>query len=138
MLIMSLLVAILAQPVQVAAPASAPAPVVKVAAGSAAPAAKADDPNEEMALQIIEEMAAAVQKSGTDCAQMATALLDFRARRGADIKAMKAADALKTDEQKKAMMEKHKARIEAAVGLLMPGMTACAANEGVQKAISDM
>jgi len=93
---------------------------------------------EEEAVGLMEEMANLADSNKEDCDKMGDALAGFMDKNGETIKKMKDMDKGKSEDEKKAMMEKYKARIEASTAKLMPAMMKCATNEKVKGAMSKM
>ncbi|MCA9527574.1 MAG: hypothetical protein KC549_14900 [Myxococcales bacterium] len=92
----------------------------------------------EQAVGLMEEMATIADSNKEDCDKMGDALKGFMDKNGETLKKLKESDKGKSEEEKKAMMEKYKDRLGAAMGKMMPAMTKCATNEKVKGAMSNM
>ncbi len=111
-----------------------------VGAAPAAPAAAPTDAELETlfgrTLDFLDEMAAAVATSGTDCKAMGAALESAFSRNEALLKQAKSLEGnAEVDKKADAYMEAHKDRMTAAMGKMGGGLQACADDPAVETAM---
>jgi hypothetical protein len=92
----------------------------------------------ERAVTFVEAMASLVDKDKASCDRMGTDLDAYIKGHASEIAGLKAWGDSLSQEQKRALMEKYKARIEAAATKLAPALTTCRDNPKVREAHEEL